>query len=612
MATRYVWEKFDVVGTESHFNSGMGTSGFSIEIPDVNKIYAYTGTMRYDTTQDEVLGSTLLGIYNYPTNEIPLNQNGTVYIVFETKYERNKYCYYWQNLTQSAGKHFRIEELYGETIIIGYIDDEWPDVNPGGMVKTQFIFSKGSISQGKSSSASLNAYSEGKHGGFWYVSLGSDTIDPSAVTYDASTVIAGDTVTVVISPSAGNIYGGTITYIIETNTDEAGWEPYMETTSTSFTFTIPEEAVSWRCRVKAKDNTGFTSDTYVYGNNAITTPTTVIYPSIFAVIPEDKSLGFVASPQVLSYLVTTDEGVNYQITATVNGSIVKTATESPQARILELPEEVWEELSDTQVHELKLTVTQGDQQIIRTFQFRKFSYSYDTLYGLFTGIAQATRIKRGISRNLVGADFPKEILKITSLKDIAEPSYIDVVLPYVQGGTVVVSSSEGDIYESLLDESGTTRVTVYHTGIYSVQGYAGNSPSSSGSVTIAEDGDIETVTLQWIKLTVTVLAGAEVTATQSNRAVSGTAGENGTVDLILPGTGAWSLTASHEDYSFAATGVVAVSGYGNYTVTLDFVSTVFGENSWATIQRIVKAGKAASYWNVGDSKAVVLNGSVGG
>ena len=50
MATRYVWEKFDVVGTESHFNSGMGTSGFSIEIPDVNKIYAYTGTMRYDTT----------------------------------------------------------------------------------------------------------------------------------------------------------------------------------------------------------------------------------------------------------------------------------------------------------------------------------------------------------------------------------------------------------------------------------------------------------------------------------------------------------------------------------------------------------------------------------
>ena len=45
---------------------------------------------------------------------------------------------------------------------------------------------------------------------------------------------------------------------------------------------------------------------------------------------------------------------------------------------------------------------------------------------------------------------------------------------------------------------------------------------------------------------------------------------------------------------------------------MEFVSTVFGENSWATIQKVVQAGKAASYWNVGDSKAVVLNGTVGG
>lgn len=602
MATRHVWEKWNTTQgiklgdeTTSYSGSAGGNGNISSSQKHMVAFYSTDVSIAADTSLN--FSGTHYGVQASRDESVTIPSN--VYLGF------GEPVLYTLETISAIVTNVYIDRTGNYDIIYDY-------KYTGRMKYISYGIIKGSAFQGNASATNVDAYPTNDYSGeIWYVSLGSDTIDPSAVTYDASTVIAGDTVTVVISPSAGNIYGGTITYIIETNTDEAGWEPYMETTSTSFTFTIPEEAVSWRCRVKAKDNTGFTSDTYVYGNNAITTPTTVIYPSIFAVIPEDKSLGFVASPQILSYLVTTDEGVNYQITATVNGSIVKTATESPQARILELPEEVWEELSDTQVHELKLTVTQGDQQIIRTFQFRKFSYSYDTLYGLFTGIAQATRIKRGISRNLVGADFPKEILKITSLKDIAEPSYIDVVLPYVQGGTVVVSSSEGDIYESLLDESGTTRVTVYHTGIYSVQGYAGNSPSSSGSVTIAEDGDIETVTLQWIKLTVTVLAGAEVTATQSNRAVSGTAGENGTVDLILPGTGAWSLTASHEDYSFAATGVVAVSGYGNYTVTLDFVSTVFGENSWATIQRIVKAGKAASYWNVGDSKAVVLNGTVG-
>lgn len=120
-------------------------------------------------------------------------------------------------------------------------------------------YSKGSTSYGDVASSGSGTYPTNSYSGnYWYVYKGSDTIDPTAVSYDASTVIAGETVSVTISPSSGNSYGGTITYSVEVNVDETGWEPYTETTSTSFTFTIPEDAVSWRCRVKARDNLGFT------------------------------------------------------------------------------------------------------------------------------------------------------------------------------------------------------------------------------------------------------------------------------------------------------------------------------------------------------------------
>ena len=41
------------------------------------------------------------------------------------------------------------------------------------------------------------------------------------------------------------------------------------------------------------------------------------------------------------------------------------------------------------------------------------------------------------------------------------------------------------------------------------------------------------------------------------------------------------------------------------------ISNVFNDNSWDTIKLAVNAGTAASYWKVGDRKAVTLNGTVG-
>ena len=49
----------------------------------------------------------------------------------------------------------------------------------------------------------------------------------------------------------------------------------------------------------------------------------------------------------------------------------------------------------------------------------------------------------------------------------------------------------------------------------------------------------------------------------------------------------------------------------NIEVTVEHISNVFNDNSWDIIKSAVNAGTAASYWKVGDRKAVTLNGTVG-
>ena len=50
----------------------------------------------------------------------------------------------------------------------------------------------------------------------------------------------------------------------------------------------------------------------------------------------------------------------------------------------------------------------------------------------------------------------------------------------------------------------------------------------------------------------------------------------------------------------------------NIEVTVEpLPSNVFNDNSWDTIKSAVNAGTAASFWRVGDRKAVTLNGTVG-
>ena len=50
---------------------------------------------------------------------------------------------------------------------------------------------------------------------------------------------------------------------------------------------------------------------------------------------------------------------------------------------------------------------------------------------------------------------------------------------------------------------------------------------------------------------------------------------------------------------------------GNVVEDALVVSNVLNENSWLTISKVAELGEAQNYWSVGDSKEIVLNGTVG-
>ena len=401
MATRYVWEKFDVVGTAP--SSGGSTGGYGFQ-SGASRVFAYTGTMRYDATQDKILGDILLGTYNLPTDSVPFRSGGTVYVVFETERSDYKYTYFWSEWSGLTGKHFSLT-----TGGVGYVDSEWPNYSPSGMKRTRFTFSKGPTSQGKASSASSSAYSTGKNGGSWYVSLGSDNIDPVSLTY-TDPVDAGAEIGLTITPSAGTTLGGTITYTIQTTVNGEDWYDAGTTTATTFTVTVPQDAVIWNVRVFAKDDTGFTSDTYVYGNGVDTWVTV----NHIGFAPDSGSLGYLTSKNLLAVSVSHDSETTYSLEAKLDETSVFTKADcsTTTAVMITLTDEQWQAVTEEDEHTLDVTATFTSGVQTRNYTFHKFTYDDTSLAGVMAGTAKAIRIKRDYATQILGRNFPKEIIKV--------------------------------------------------------------------------------------------------------------------------------------------------------------------------------------------------------
>ena len=126
----------------------------------------------------------------------------------------------------------------------------------------------GSFLGNQSSQSSTQYPNNGIQNSVWYEYKGSDTIDPYSVSYSKAELQAGEPLTISISPRSPT-YGGTISYQYQYSTNGgSSWATINNsTTATSATVTIPESATQFQARVRAADNYGFTSSTYVAGSN---------------------------------------------------------------------------------------------------------------------------------------------------------------------------------------------------------------------------------------------------------------------------------------------------------------------------------------------------------
>lgn len=117
--------------------------------------------------------------------------------------------------------------------------------------------------QGSVSSASSGAYpTDGWRSPYWYVYQGADTIDPAAVSLPAS-IFGGDTVTATVTPSAGKVYGGTVTYTWQYRLDGGAWKSLASGAGTTQSLTVPAGTNTVEVQVRANDDLGFTSSTWV-------------------------------------------------------------------------------------------------------------------------------------------------------------------------------------------------------------------------------------------------------------------------------------------------------------------------------------------------------------
>lgn len=95
--------------------------------------------------------------------------------------------------------------------------------------------------------------------------------------------------------------------------------------------------------------------------------------------------------------------------------------------------------------------------------------------------------------------------------------------------------------------------------------------------------------------------GSTVTVTQGSTVI--TAIEDNGVWTAEVGKGSWVVGVVGDSSAVGET--VEVTKIGLYETIVVFPTSIFNDNSWATISQISKAGKASQYWAVGDGKKVV-------
>lgn len=310
MSTRYVWEKWNVVAGLVKSNKlvkGIIGNGFIQNTGSKSDdSYAYGNDIRLEGEKvyltEPITKVTLTA--GKLTFDKPLSG---MYAVPSGNNDGSNHAYYTTDSTEAYVNEY---EISNGTVYDFYLTNCY-EYTVGD--------AKGTTSYGNISSASSGAYpANGKSGSYWYVSKGSDTIDPVSVSY-ASSIKGGQIVNITISPSIGNVYGGTIKYKVEYQLNGGSWKVANSgTTNTNLSILVPAGTQTFRARATASDNMGFTSTTAVTGATV-----SVVNNAAPVINCGTSSLGEIAEPFSVTYSVSDEDADTMTITEKIDGTTIR-------------------------------------------------------------------------------------------------------------------------------------------------------------------------------------------------------------------------------------------------------------------------------------------------
>lgn len=277
MSTRYVWNKCNIKypeptwenagadaiqGDEAVFSNGKASSSFQPVL--------YKGTSSWSTTRVVVQPD---GETSDITGSGGTNPSATKYpyafgvSLFAKKPDTLSDAFWWldSKTTSSSGNNIRIIRI-SKGSYSNYYEYYTGSISLSDISKGSIV---AKVSSDSNQSYPTNSYKEPNKGqtlSEWYEYLGSDDIDPISVTY--SDARPGKSLTITVNPRS-NTYGGTISYLYQYKVNGGAWTDIQTTTATSIDFTVPANAKTVQFRVRAQDNMGFTSTTYVAGASVI-------------------------------------------------------------------------------------------------------------------------------------------------------------------------------------------------------------------------------------------------------------------------------------------------------------------------------------------------------
>ena len=177
----------------------------------------------------------------------------------------------------------------------------------------------------------------------------------------------------------------------------------------------------------------------------------------------------------------------------------------------------------------------------------------------------------------------------------------------VTSGAAVTATKSGKTVTGTA-AGGSCVLKLPEAGTWSVSATLNGQTSNTQSVSV-KDSYAVSLTFFSATITVTVDSGASVALKKDGTTVQ-TKTSTGTAVFTVTETGTYTIVATKSGQSVSGT-VNVVSSTTTYALTLSFVSSTLNNNEWSVIKSVSDAGQGASYWSIGDRKAITLSGTVG-